>query len=79
VTNAAALDDAGLAPWIRTPGQLAPRLREALRSTPARPAEAAVPADHVIAALAGATAAAPGTRTAVPPALRRGNTRELAS
>ncbi|MGK4584049.1 glycosyltransferase [Kitasatospora sp. HPMI-4] len=80
VTNAAALDDAGLAAWIRTPGQLAPLLREALRTAPARPAETTVPADHVIAALAGATVAAPGARsTTTVSALRRDNTRELAS
>ncbi|WP_063838334.1 MGDG synthase family glycosyltransferase [Saccharothrix sp. ST-888] len=83
VTNAEALDEAGLAPWIRTPGQLAALLGEALVAGTAGRTEAAVPADQVIAALAGAVLTAPTVSTppaapAVPP-LRRSDTRELAS
>ncbi|MDH6129542.1 glycosyltransferase [Kitasatospora sp. GP82] len=89
VTNAAALDEAGLAPWIRTPEQLAPLLRAALGSAPAAPSETAVPADQVVAALAGAVLTAPAApaahathaarTTPAAPASRRAETREMAS
>ncbi|GAA1949188.1 MGDG synthase family glycosyltransferase [Kitasatospora viridis] len=58
VTNAAALDEAGLAVWIRDEKKLAPALTEAMTG-PARHWRRSAPAaDHVIAELAGAQAPA---------------------
>ncbi|MDH6113956.1 UDP-N-acetylglucosamine:LPS N-acetylglucosamine transferase [Kitasatospora sp. MAP12-15] len=57
VTNAAALDDAGLAVWIREPSRLEPALTAAL-ANPAvpLPRPQVAPAEQVIAALAGGLA-----------------------
>ncbi|WP_441246217.1 MGDG synthase family glycosyltransferase [Kitasatospora sp. McL0602] len=55
VTNAASLDEAGLAVWIRDRAALAPALRTALapRPHPVSPWAPVTPADRVVAELAG--------------------------
>jgi UDP-N-acetylglucosamine:LPS N-acetylglucosamine transferase len=53
VTNAAALDEAGLAGWIREEKQLGAELAEALAEGPAPRRRTAARPDHIVADLAG--------------------------